>query len=145
MAFAVLVALFLSPALTSPLLKPKNGDGAADSRFPRLHAFLVRAKTGFNTRFDGAVARYVGSVTKVVDRKWLFLAIYAVLLALLAFLFLRLPGGFLPNEDQGRVSIQFRLPAGATQARTLEVRDMVEKYLLTEEKANVGALFPIAA
>src|SRR3546814_6010999 len=89
-------------------------------RFPRLHAFLDRTKTGFNTRFDGAVARYVGSVTKVVDRKWLFLAIYAVLLALLAFLFLRLPGGFLPNEDQGRVSIQFRLPAGATQARTLE-------------------------
>src|SRR3546814_4272223 len=72
------------------------------------------------------------------------ISIYAVLLALLAFLFLRLPGGFLPNEDQGRVSIQFRLPAGATQARTLEVRDMVEKYLLTEEKANVGALFLIA-
>src|SRR3546814_4706083 len=62
-------------------------------RFPRLHAFLDRANAGFNTRFDGAVARYVGSVTKVVDRKWLFLAIYAVLLALLAFLFLRLPGG----------------------------------------------------
>src|SRR3546814_9830954 len=69
--------------------------------------------------------------------------LYGVL-ALLAFLFLRLPGGFLPNEDQGRVSIQFRLPAGATQARTLEVRNMVEKYLLTEEKANVGALFIIA-
>ncbi|MFC3783466.1 multidrug efflux pump [Sphingopyxis italica] len=144
MALSVLVALILSPALTSTLLKPKNGDSAADSRFPRFHAFLERAKTGFNTRFDGAVARYVGSVTKVVDRKWLFLAIYMVLLALLAFLFLRLPGGFLPNEDQGRVSIQFRLPAGATQARTIEVRDMVEKYLLTEEKANVGALFLIA-
>src|SRR3546814_13718111 len=95
-----------SDVCSSDLLKPKNGDGAADSRFPRLHAFLDRTKTGFNTRFDGAVARYVGSVTKVVDRKWLFLAIYAVLLALLAFLFLRLPGGFLPNEDQGRVSIR---------------------------------------
>src|SRR3546814_285965 len=69
MALSVLVALILSPALTSTLLKPKNGDGAADSRFPRLHAFLDRAKAGFNTRFDGAVARYVGSVTKVVDRK----------------------------------------------------------------------------
>ncbi|HWV61478.1 MAG TPA: efflux RND transporter permease subunit [Sphingopyxis sp.] len=144
MALSVLVALILSPALTSTLLKPKNGDGGTDSRFPRVHAFLERAKNGFNTRFDGAVNRYVGSVTKVVDRKWLFLGIYAVLLALLAFLFLRLPGGFLPNEDQGRVSIQFRLPAGATQARTLEVRDTVEKYLLTEEKANVGALFLIA-
>ena len=33
----------------------------------------------------------------------------------LVFLFLRLPSSFLPNEDQGRVSVQFRLPAGATQ------------------------------
>src|SRR3546814_13038327 len=91
-------ALILSPALTSTLLKPKNGDGAADSRFPRLHAFLDRAKTGFNTRFDGAVARYVGSVTTAAERKWLFLTIYAVLLALLAFLFLRLPIG---HEQRG--------------------------------------------
>src|SRR3990167_8422303 len=115
MALSVLVALILSPALTSTLLKPKDHGGATDGggRFARAHAFLERAKTGFNTRFDRSVDRYVGSVTKVVDRKWLFLGIYAVLLVALAFLFLRLPSGFLPNEDQGRVSVQFRLPAGA--------------------------------
>ena len=146
MALSVLVALILSPALTSTLLKPKaHGDAATNGgRFPRVHAFLERAKNGFNTRFDRSVDRYVGSVTKVVDRKWLFLGIYAVLLVLLAVLFLRLPSGFLPNEDQGRVQIQFRLPAGATQARTLKVRDEIEKYMMTAEKANVQALFLIA-
>lgn len=145
MALSVLVALILSPALTSTLLRPKNGEADInDGRFPRARAWLERAKNGFNTRFDRSVDLYVGSVTKVVDRKWLFLGIYVVLLAALAFLFLRLPGGFLPGEDQGRVQVQFRLPAGATQARTLEVRDMVENYLLTEEKANVGALFLVA-
>ena len=146
MALSVLVALILSPALTSTLLKPKShGDAAANGgRFPRVHAFFERAKNGFNTRFDRTVERYVGSVTKVVDRKWLFLGIYAVLLVALAFLFLRLPSGFLPNEDQGRVQVQFRLPAGATQGRTLEVRDAIEKYMLTSEKANTQALFLIA-
>ena len=146
MALSVLVALILSPALTSTLLKPKSHDGAPaeGGRFPRARALLERAKTGFNTRFDRSVDRYVGSVTKVVDRKWLFLGIYAVLLVLLAVLFLRLPSGFLPNEDQGRVQIQFRLPAGATQARTLKVRDEIEKYMMTAEKANVQALFLIA-
>lgn len=146
MALSVLVALILSPALTSTLLKPKShGDAPAEGgRFPRVHAFFERAKNGFNTRFDHTVERYVGSVTKVVDRKWLFLGIYVVLLALLAFLFLRLPSGFLPNEDQGRVQVQFRLPAGATQGRTLEVRDAIEKYLLTAEKANTQALFLVA-
>lgn len=144
MALSVLVALILSPALTSTLLKPKNGDGAAGGRFPRLRALLERAQNGFNTRFDRSVDRYVGSVTTVVDRKWMFLGLYLVLLALLAFLFLRLPGGFLPNEDQGRVAVQFRLPAGATQARTLEVRDRIEDYLLAGEKGNVDTLFLIA-
>ena len=129
MMLSVLVALILSPALTSTLLKPKHqGDAATPrGRFPRARALLERAKDGFNTRFDRTVERYVGSVTKVVDHKWLFLGIYAVLLVALAVLFLRLPGGFLPNEDQGRVQVQFRLPAGATQGRTLEVRDAIEK------------------
>ncbi|WP_260583214.1 efflux RND transporter permease subunit [Sphingopyxis sp. PET50] len=146
MTLSVLVALILSPALTSTLLKPKShGDAApATGRFAGARAWLERAKDGFNTRFDRVVERYVGSVTKVVDRKWLFLGLYVLLFAALALLFLRLPGGFLPNEDQGRVQIQFRLPAGATQGRTLEVRDAIEKYMLTEEKANTGALFLIA-
>ena len=145
MALSVLVALILSPALTSKLLKPRtHGGGEASGRFPRFHAALERAKDGFNTRFDRTVERYVGSVTKVVDRKWLFLAIYALFLVLLALLFLRLPGGFLPGEDQGRVQVQFRLPTGATQARTLEVRDMVENYLRTHEKGNIEAMFLLA-
>lgn len=145
MALSVLVALILSPALTSSLLKPKShGEAATGGRFPRLRAGLERAKNGFNTRFDDMVNRYVGSVTAVVDRKWLFLGLYAIILVLLAVLFLRLPSGFLPGEDQGRVQVQFRLPAGATQGRTLEVRDAVEKYFMTHEKANTQALFLIA-
>lgn len=145
MALSVFVALILSPALTATLLKPKtHGEAPSGGRFARPRALLERAKTGFNTRFDRTVERYVGSVTKVVDRKWLFLGIYAIILAVLAVLFLRLPSGFLPGEDQGRVQVQFRLPAGATQARTLEVRDAVEKYMLTQEKANAQTLFLIA-
>lgn len=145
MTLSVLVALILSPALTSTLLKQKaHGEAATGGRFPRASAMLERAKNGFNTRFDRTVERYVGSVTKVVDRKWLFLGIYAIILVVLAVLFLRLPSGFLPGEDQGRVQVQFRLPAGATQGRTLEVRDAVEKYFLTQEKANAQTLFLVA-
>ncbi len=145
MTLSVLVALILSPALTSTLLKPKVADDSeGPHRFPRFAAGMKRVRDGFNTGFETSVQRYVGTVTKVVDRKWWFLGIYGVIFALLAILFFRLPGGFLPREDQGLVAVQFRLPAGATQARTLEVRDKIEKYLLTDEKANVRALFLIA-
>ena len=37
-------------------------------------------------------------------------------------MFLRLPTGFLPTEDQGAAQVQFRLPPGATQNRTQEVQ-----------------------
>jgi len=146
LALSVLVAPIRSPALASTLLQPRSHGGGEDRphRFPRLHAAMIRARDGFNTRFDRTVRGYVGSVTRVVDRKWLFLGIYAIILVLLVLMFVRLPTGFLPNEDQGRVSVQFRLPAGATQERTLAVRDSIEKYLLSQEKANVGALFLVA-
>ena len=146
MALSVLVALILSPALTSTLLKPRSHGGDEDRphRFPRLHAAMIRARDGFNTRFDRTVRGYVGSVTRVVDRSSLFLGIYASILVLLVLMFVRLTTGFLPNEDQGRVSVQFRMPAGATEERTLAVRDSIEKYLLSQEKANVGALFLVA-
>ena len=127
MMLSVLVALILSPALTSTLLKPKTEKKVEqDHRFPRFGAAVMRARDGFNACFQNIIQRYVGTVTTVVDRKWLFLGIYAIIFAALAILFLRLPGGFLPSEDQGRVAVQFRLPAGATQARTLEVRDQIE-------------------
>src|SRR3546814_8191639 len=98
----------------STLLKPgaHGATGDRSHRFPRLRDAFERAKEGFNTRFDRASANYAGSVAKVVDRKWLFLAIYALAVALLVLLFYRLPSGFLPNEDQGRVAVQFRLQIG---------------------------------
>ncbi len=143
MVLSVLVALILSPALTATLLKPAAQGAEAE---PRGHVgrTLHRAKTWFNDSFDRMLDRYVRSVGKVVDRKWLFLAIYALILALLALLFVRLPGGFIPGEDQGRVQVQFRLPAGATQARTLEVRDAIADYLTTAEAGNIDSLFLIA-
>ncbi|MDZ3831823.1 MAG: efflux RND transporter permease subunit [Sphingopyxis sp.] len=144
MALSVFVALILSPALTSTLLKPKAHGEQPPGRFPRIDAGLQKAKHWFNDRFDRATNSYVGSVSTVVDRKWRFLGIYMLILALLAVLFFRLPGGFLPREDQGRVQVQFRLPAGATQARTLEVRDAIEDHLLAREKANIESLFLVA-
>jgi multidrug efflux pump len=146
MVLSVLVALILSPALTATLLKPKGdekdlADGRLGRRAPAVARTIDRARHGFNSRFARAIDRYEGSVTKVIDRKWRFLAIYGVIVVLLALMFVRLPSGFLPTEDQGAASIQFQLPGGATQQRTLAVRDRIEQYILKEESENVRTLF----
>jgi multidrug efflux pump len=149
MVLSVLVALILSPALTSTLLKARDVDGHeepgwADRHLPRTMHHLRCAQQRFNTGFDRMVERYRDFTNTVVLRKWLALAIYGGVLAVLVLLFVRLPSGFLPEEDQGFLGIQARLPGGATTSRTQQVQLAIEHYFLTQEKSKVRAMFSIA-
>ena len=139
MALSVLVALILTPALCATMLKRPR-----DERPGPIARWLARPRDWFNTNFDNMVHRYQGSVAKVVDRKWLFLIIYALVVGLLVILFFRLPTSFLPTEDQGGAMLQWTLPPGATMGRTQEAQYAIEKYFLTKEKANTNTLFTIA-
>ncbi len=149
MILSVLTALILSPALTATLLKQKakneSGDPVQEGwfgrHFPAVGRFVAHGRDRFNAGFDKLSAKYQGSVQVLIDRKWLFLLIYAGVVALLAVLFLRLPTGFLPTEDQGNVLVQFQLPAGATLNRTIEVRNQIEDYLYHYDPANVDTVF----
>jgi multidrug efflux pump len=149
MVLSVLVALILSPALTATLLKQKKaheeaGGGWLDRKAPRFVGLGRRAGAKFNTVFENGVERYVATVKTVVDRKWLFVAIYLAVVALLVVLFLRLPTGFLPTEDQGIGSVQFQLPAGATQGRTFALQRQIEDYYYKYEGANVATMFTVS-
>jgi multidrug efflux pump len=149
MVLSVLVALILSPALTTTLLKAPNPDGAPtdtwmDRHFPAVGRTIHRGQDTFNRNFAKAIEWYRNSVRNVIARKGLFLGIYLVVCLLLVFMFLRLPSGFIPVEDQGIVSVQFRLPPGATQGRTIQTQLAIEKYFLEQEKHNTKAIFTVA-
>jgi multidrug efflux pump len=148
MVLSVLVALILSPALTANLLRRKDaagaGNGWLERRHPRANGFVVRAQDRFNRTFDRLSNGYRDAVRKIIDRRWLFIGIYAALVAVMALLFVRLPGGFLPNEDQGSISVSYQLPPGATLARTGETARAVERYFMQNEAANIGTIFVVA-
>ena len=151
MILSVLVALILSPALTATLLKQKKRgeDGSLEGgwlerKLPRVAHVGERLRNGFNTRFDRGVEKYERGVVHVIDRKWLYLLLYAAVLAILVLLFVRLPTSFLPTEDQGAAQIRFQLPAGSTRGRTEEVQRSVEQYLLTHEKNNIRTILTVA-
>lgn len=151
MALSVIVAIVLSPALTATLLKQKNGsedgkDDASDTDSWRGRIFhrTNQAKDWFNRNFKKMTMAYVGTVETVVERKWLFLLIYGGVVAALVALFFRLPTGFLPNEDQGSVIVQFQLPAGATTNRSFEIQKALEDYFLNEEKSNLRTIFTVS-
>jgi multidrug efflux pump len=151
MILSVLVALILSPALTATLLKQKKrGDdgslegGWLERKLPKVARIGESLRNGFNRNFDRGVEKYANGVTHVINRKWLYLLLYAAVLAILALLFFRLPTSFLPTEDQGAASIRFQLPAGSTRGRTEAVQRQVERYFLTHEKDNVRTLLVVA-
>jgi multidrug efflux pump len=149
MVLSVLVALILSPALTSTLLKQRKREAEPQQGWLRRglagpSRAIARAGERFNTAFDDMSERYQRSVGAVIGRKGLFLVIYAGVVVLLALLFVRLPTGFLPVEDQGSALMQFRLPAGATQGRTYEIQKQVERYFAENEGHNIKAMFTVS-
>jgi multidrug efflux pump len=148
MVLSVFVALTLSPAIAANLLKRTHATVEQTwlgRSAPRVAHGVEAGRLKFNSGLQRLINWYVNTVSKVVEYRWLFLAIYVAICALLIFLFLRLPTGFLPTEDQGAASVQFRLPAGATMTRTGNVQERIEDYFLKgPEQDNTKTFFSVA-
>jgi multidrug efflux pump len=126
MLLSVLVALVLSPALCATMLKPGDHDPL------KRHGLFGRSTAGSIGRRAPIWAWWPRD-----GRRRCIWACLAITLAM-ALLFVRLPTGFLPNEDQGGDGDP--LPAGATAERTDAVIDQVQKYYLTAEKKRWPAM-----
>ncbi|HEX7882549.1 MAG TPA: efflux RND transporter permease subunit, partial [Afipia sp.] len=119
-SFSALMALSLTPALCATLLKP-------------VKAGHAHAKTGvfgwFNTRLDRAKDGYGRVVGWSIQRTGRLLILYAVLLGGLVFGFSKLPGGFLPVDDQGFITVDVQTPSESSFNRTLAAVEKVEQFL----------------
>ena len=145
MVLSVVVALVLTPALTATMLKRKEEEHESKYAWVRaVNHRMEKAKTWFNSNFERNQERYTRAVAKVVDRKILFLAIYGVTVVILAIMFVKLPTGFLPTEDQGTTSIQFNLGPGATIGKTQQAQREIEKYFLKTAGKNTDAIMTVA-
>jgi multidrug efflux pump len=133
MALSVLVALILTPALCTTLLKPASADHHEKKGFFGW----------FNKLFDRSVDHYTNSVSGILRKTGRYLVVYVLIVGGMAVLFLKLPTSFLPEEDQGVFMTMVQLPAGATQTRTQQILEQVQQYYLTKEKANVESVFTV--
>jgi multidrug efflux pump len=141
MLLSVVVAIVLSPALAATLLKPPSERLLARRAavLDRLH----RVGESFERGLERTSESYQRGVRKVLDHPKPMLAAYVLLVAALTAVFLSLPTSFLPMEDQGRAQLQFTLPPGATQARTLAAAQEIERYFLTRERDDVPVIFTV--
>src|SRR3954470_15376757 len=119
-SFSALLALSLTPALCATLLKPVTAG----------HGHARKGMLGwFNRGLDAVKARYASTVGWSLGRTGRLMLIYAALLIGLTWAFIRLPGGFLPVDDQGFITTDVQTPSDSSFARTEAAVEQVEKYL----------------
>ena len=109
-------SLTLSPALSAILLRGHDAPKDALTRgMDRIFGGFFR---WFNGWFGRRSEAYGRGVARIVQRKTAALVVYAVLLGLTAFVFTRVPAGFVPSPDKQYLIGIAQLPAGATLDRT---------------------------
>ncbi len=122
--FSALMALTLTPALCSTLLKPIEKGSHHEKK-----GFFG----WFNRMFTSTTNRYQSLVERMLKKTFRYMVIYGALIAAVVLLFVRLPSSFLPNEDQGYIITNIQLPPAASANRTLDVIKQVEGYYQHEK------------
>jgi len=112
-------ALTLSPALAALLLRPKR-----EMRGP-LGVFF----RGFNRWFARATDGYVGACGLLIRKSAFSMLLLLVVTGFAGLIGSRLPGGFVPEEDQGYLYLNVQLPLAASLQRTAAVNDKIDAIL----------------
>jgi len=129
MLFSAFLALSLTPALCATLLRPQH---LKENRFFKL----------FNRSYDLAQHEYLHVVRFSLRHKFWWLVGYAGLLVIGGVLFWKVPGSFVPEEDQGYTIGIVQMPPGATMQRTREVMRSVGAKI--RKSPAVDSVFEVA-
>ncbi len=133
MAFSVLVALILTPALCATMLKPHS-----------IHKKQIRFFAWFNDWFVRVALRYEVKVKGIVLKPLRYLIIYGIFILAMGVMFIRLPTSFFPDEDQGMLFVLVQLPPNSSMERTNAVLAKVEDHFLNTEKESVRGLMAVS-
>ena len=114
-AISGFIALTLTPALCAILMKK------GDSHWPIFDPF--------NRGFAWLTRLFLRLVEAALRHRVIAIGCFLGVLALAIGLFLRIPGSFVPTEDQGYIFAHVQLPDGATMERTRKMSAEVSKIV----------------
>ena len=139
MILSVLMAQILTPALCATILKPveKWHHTGKTGLFAWFFRHFNRAFEFYRRKYEGIVGRSFGKPVR-------YIVIYCCIVAIMGYLFLRLPDSFLPNEDQGFLICSLQLPPGAAIERTLKTLNQMKQHFLEDEKKTVEGVITVA-
>jgi multidrug efflux pump len=133
-------SLTLSPALAARLLRSHGADKDLMTRaIDRVFGWGFRL---FDRAFQRTAHSYAGAVGRNVRRRGAAFAVYAVTIAMAAFMFTRVPGGFVPVQDKMYLVSIVSMPPGASLDRTERVVVEMTKLALGTEGVSHAVEFP---
>ncbi len=125
-AFSAFSALSLSPALCAMILKPTKPLKEQKGLLPKF--FM-----GFNNIFEKVTVKYLGGASFFARKVRRVVVLLLVVVAAVSLLGIKIPAGFIPEEDQGYVLINVSLPPASSIQRTDEITRKIEGFLSKEE------------
>jgi len=132
MGISLFIALTLSPSLCGIILK--SGKQVKDRGFFGL----------FNRGFERLRNGHKGLLDRLLENRIILPGIFALLIICAVVIFLRIPGSFLPDEDQGRMFTLLTGPPGSTLEQTITKLEKMEDFYLNEAGDAVEGLFTAA-
>jgi len=114
-----IVALTLSPALASLLLKPGHHEKKGFFRW-------------FDRQFERMTGGYTRAVQLVIKRFGIALLLFVGMIGLAVLMMRDIPSAFLPPEDQGYLLGAVIMPDAASLDRTGQVSDRVSEYFMKQ-------------
>ena len=133
-------SLTLSPALSALLLRAHGAPPDRVTRaLDRSFGWFFRP---FNRFFERSSVAYVAAVSRVLGRSSIALVLYAGLVALTVFGFMRTPTGFVPQQDKQYLVAFAQLPDASSLDRTEEVVRRMGEIALAQPGIESAVQFP---
>jgi HAE1 family hydrophobic/amphiphilic exporter-1 len=137
-AFSIAISLFnaltLSPALAAILLR---GEEHKYSVFDWTHITWLswgyrKFAHGVDSAIHGLGTAYGKAICKVLNYRYVMIVLFLGGLAATAYMYVHVPTGFVPQEDQNYFIVVVQAPQGASLSYTTDISSQAEKILLAD-------------
>ena len=120
--FSAFIALSLTPALCTLLLRPSHLQ-------TKKRGLVARFFDWFNNSFDRMTGRYANGVRRCIKYSKYVVILLICICAGTYLLFKYKPSGFIPGEDDGRLYVTFQLPEAAATTQSVDVMERLMKIV----------------
>ena len=122
-AISTFNALSFSPAIAALLLRsPEDKESRGDKK-----GFLDKIFTPFNRFLSWVIDRYMALVSFLIRVRYVVIGVFVVGLFGTYMVFNAVPGGFVPDEDQGVILGIVQAPDGVSLSYTEEVSEFISE------------------